>query len=81
MYWNTSSVTKMQYMFYDSYFNQDIGSWNTSSVTSMNGMFYNSSFNQDITGWCVTNISSEPFAFATLSSLTNANKPVWGTCP
>ena len=43
---------------------------------------YASSFNQDLTGWCVTNITSEPSKFATLSALiTDANKPVWGTCP
>jgi plastocyanin len=29
----------------------------------------------------VTNITSEPSYFATDSSLTNSNKPVWGTCP
>jgi len=38
-------------------------------------------FNQDLTDWCVTNISSEPLQFSPGSSLTNANKPVWGTCP
>ena len=54
---------------------------NLPCVTDMGGMFYDSYFNQDITGWCVTNITSEPSRFATLSSLTNANKPVWGTCP
>jgi hypothetical protein len=40
-----------------------------------------SSFNQDLTGWCVSNIASEPGAFAgNTSALTNANKPIWGTC-
>ena len=38
-------------------------------------------FNQDLTSWCVTNIAAEPSGFASSSSLTNANKPVWGTCP
>jgi hypothetical protein len=38
-------------------------------------------FNQDLTGWCVTNISSEPSDFTTSrSALTDANKPIWGTC-
>ena len=81
--WDTSSVTSMGYMFYyNQSFNQDIGSWDTSSVTNMVYMLQSASaFNQDLTGWCVTNITSEPGNFATSSALTNANKPVWGTCP
>ncbi|MDC1080687.1 BspA family leucine-rich repeat surface protein [Flavobacteriaceae bacterium] len=81
--WNTSSVTRMKGMFKDaSSFNQDIGGWNTSNVTDMSFMFDgNSAFNQDLKGWCVTNITSEPSDFATNSALTDANKPLWGTCP
>ena len=81
--WNTSSVTTMYAMFYLAIaFNQDIGSWNTSSVTNMQYMFNRATaFNQDLTSWCVTNIAAEPSGFATTSALTNANKPVWGTCP
>ncbi len=50
----------------------------------MNLMFTNAeSFNQDLTEWCVTNIASEPggFTSTTRSVLTDANKPIWGTCP
>ncbi len=65
-------------------FNQDIGNWDTSNI-EVNGMRNTfegaTNFNQDLTGWCVSNISSEPTSFATSSALTNANKPVWGTCP
>ena len=80
--WNTSAVTNMSYMFKQATaFNQDIGNWDTSAVTNMKGMFgYAIAFNQDLTSWCVTNIGYAP-NFATSSALTNANKPVWGTCP
>ena len=80
--WNVSKVTNMGSMFDGaSSFNQDIGSWNTSNVTSMFFMFREaSSFNQDLTKWCVTNITTEPTSFNKNSALTNANKPVWGTC-
>ena len=81
--WNTSSVTDMRIMFNSATtFNQDIGSWNTSSVTDMRTIFFRATqFNQDLTDWCVTNLAAEPANFATISALTNANKPVWGTCP
>ena len=81
--WNTSNVFALGFMFdYASSFNQDIGSWNTSNVTSMFFMFREaSSFNQDLTKWCVTNITTEPTSFNKNSALTNANKPLWGTCP
>jgi len=81
--WNTSSVTGMSEMFKDAiYFNQDIGSWDTSNVIYMDSIFYGAtSFNQDLTDWCVPGITSEPAAFAISSALTEANKPIWGTCP
>ncbi len=81
--WNVSSVTEMGQMFNGATsFNQDIGSWDVGSVTDMEAMFYGATvFNQDLSGWCVTNITSEPNNFSNNSSLTSANKPVWGTCP
>ena len=82
-FWDTSSVTTMNSIFENATaFNQDIGNWDTSSVTSMDYIFFNAtSFTQDLAGWCVSNITSEPNNFATNSTLTNPNKPVWGTCP
>ena len=81
--WNTSNVADISFMLgIATAFNQDIGSWDTSSVIDMSSMFGEATaFNQDLSGWCVTNISSEPSYFANNSALTNANKPVWGTCP
>ena len=79
----TTLVTSMQNLFSGkANFNSDIGFWDTSNVTNMDRMFENaSSFNQDISGWCVSNINSEPINFLFSSALTDANKPVWGTCP
>jgi len=81
--WDTSKVVHMFGMFSGALaFNGDISSWNTSNVTDMSKMFFNAiAFNQDLTSWCVPGITSEPGSFATSSALTNANKPVWGTCP
>jgi len=91
--WDVSSVTNMQRMFGSAwFFNQPIGAWDVSSVgpsswipdnvNYMSFMFsYAIRFNQDISGWCVTNITSEPQGFSQGSQLTQANKPVWGTCP
>jgi len=80
--WDTSNVTKMLDMFRNAIaFNQNIENWNTSNVISMERMFLDAStFNQDLSKWCVSNFLSEPSEFALNSSLTNANKPVWGTC-
>jgi surface protein len=81
--WDVSSVTNMEFMFISATsFNQDVGSWDVSSVTFMQGMFLSANaFNQDISSWCVTNIVSEQRSFSFDSPLSDANKPVWGTCP
>jgi len=80
--WNVSSVTNMTRMFnFAEVFNQDIGEWDVSNVTTMTRMFGDAyAFNQDLTGWCVTNIASEPSNFSVNSPLTEANKPIWGSC-
>ena len=81
--WDTSSVTNMGAMFKNATsFNQNIGAWNTSSVINMYSMFQEAvAFNQNLSGWCVRNISAEPSEFSINSPLTDANKPLWGTCP
>ncbi len=82
--WNTSNVTVLEHMFlFAESFNQPIGNWDVSSVTNMNGMFDGATnFNQDLTNWCVSNFQSQPDdQFSSGSALTEANKPIWGTCP
>ncbi len=82
--WNTSNVTVLEHMFlFAESFNQPIGNWDVSSVTNMNGMFGGATnFNQDLTNWCVSNFQSQPDdQFSSGSALTEANKPIWGTCP
>jgi surface protein len=80
--WNVSNVENMNYMFSGTPFNQDIGDWDVSNVTQMGWMFNNAQdFNQDLTKWCVSYFTSEPTDFSSSSPLSEANKPVWGTCP
>jgi len=66
--WDTSCVTNMERMFFDSDFNQDISNWDTSNVTNMAIMFERASeFNQDITGWDTSSVTdmSRMFRLAT----------------
>ena len=81
--WNTSKVTDMYMMFGSAYaFNQYIGDWDVSSVTNMGGMFDGArDYDQNMTKWCVSQFSSEPSGFSLNNSISNSNKPVWGTCP
>ncbi len=80
--WDVSNATKMNSMFLNtSSFNQPIGGWNVGKVTVMNRMFSGStSFDQDLSDWCVVKIPNEPADFSLNAPLTNAQKPVWGTC-
>ncbi len=57
--WDTSKVTKMDWMFYNTLFNQDISSWNTSNVDNMSYMFRGAEqFNQDIGSWDVSSVTT-----------------------
>ena len=52
-------LPEMSYLFYDSYFDQDISNWDVSNVEDMWEMFAYSKFNKDISSWkiskdCVT---------------------------
>ena len=80
--WDVGNVSDMGAMFFSANdFNRNIGSWNVSEVTNMSWMFSEAGFNRDLTKWCVSNFSSMPDGFATNSSFSSSNHPVWGTCP
>jgi hypothetical protein len=59
--WDTSNVTKMNYLFYEIYepidFSKyDLSNWNTSNVLSMKGMFKEGDIWFDITKWNVSKV-------------------------
>ena len=80
--WNTSKVTDMYMML-----GQPMLSINLLEV----GMFQklqiwveclmDKCYNQDMKQWCVSQFSSEPSGFSLNNSISNSNKPLWGTCP
>jgi len=80
--WDTSSCTRMDYMFYDSVFNQPIGNWDTSNVTLMSFMFADDGnggdFNQDISSWQTSGVTNMSNMF---SRATVFNQPIgsWNT--
>ena len=55
---DTSLITDMSFLFYDSEFNGDISKWDVSNVVNMKRMFTFSNFNGDISEWNVSNVLS-----------------------
>ena len=80
--WKVGNVTHIGGMFSGaSDFNQNISSWDVSNVINMAGIFNGATaFNQDLSYWCVEKITGIPRDFSRNSALSEANKPVWGTC-
>lgn len=83
LWWNMSGAKNVEKMLSNATaFNQDIGGFNMPLVNIADRMLENtSSFDQNLTSWCVTSLTSEPPSFASGSTLSPGNYPVWGTCP
>ena len=61
---DTSLITDMSFLFYESNFNGDISNWNVSNVKEMFMMFAQSSFNGDISRWDVSNVTTMSYMFS-----------------
>jgi surface protein len=75
-YLDTSSVTSMSYMFYNSAVeNLDLSEWNTENVTNLYATFISCTKLQtiDVSGWDTSNVTNMQNAFNSCRSLTSLN--------
>ena len=74
--WDTHSVTDMSYMFYNTYFNQDVSTWDTHSVTDMGYMFNGAlNFNKNLSLWDTHSVTNMLGMFGS-SNFNNNGQPI-----
>jgi len=62
--WDTSLITDMSELFYDTTFNDDISDWDVLNVNNMNSIFaFATDFNQDISDWDVSSVTDMAWMF------------------